>query len=459
MSPTLRVAGRWLLCLSFATLLSLPTSVPAQDDMGEGTGEFSSFDDQPLDPSVPLIDTFEVTDADVRSVFKMLSKHSGVDVVLSERVSGAVTLRLTNKSWRDIFVIVCRILELEPVKENAYFYVMTKEEYEAQVLSEATMDDVDQKMAPLERHIIALNHTKASEMLMPVQTMLSSRGKITVVEHNNSLIIYDTKDNVKQMREMIEKLDIETAQVSISCKIIEVNSGEAQNLGIHWGFVNPNIGVAASHLGTASDLAGGASVVGGAIEKVSYGILSPERFSVALDYLYEDNRGEVIAQPSITTLDNKQAKIFTGQQVPVVHLDEAGNSVVSMMDAGTEMTVTPHVTGEGRIMLDLAPKKKSYTLTANNQPIINEQSAQTNVVVNDGETVVIAGLTSNEVLEAEGGIPFLKDIPLIGHLFKRSQKEKSNKDLIIFVTPHIIEQAVATGIRSTALESSLPPEE
>jgi type II secretory pathway component GspD/PulD (secretin) len=216
-----------------------------------------------------------------------------------------------------------------------------------------------------------------------------------------------------------------------------------QSLGIHWGMLNPRTSLAASHL-AAPDMSGSVQVVAGALEKVSYGILTPERFSVALEYLFEDNRGEVVAQPSITTLDNKQAKIFTGEQVPVVSLDESGNSVVTMIDAGTEMTVTPHITGEGRIMLDLAPKKKSFRYGENGQPVVNEQSAQTNVVVNDGETVVIAGLTSNEDQNTEAGVPFLKDIPLIGNLFKRSKKSRTNKDLIIFVTPHIIERTMGT---------------
>lgn len=445
MSALLRPVGRCLLCLSLIAAAGGYCGARAQDAMGSEPETFSSFDESASADGIPLIDTFEVTDADVRSVFKMLAKHSGVDIVLSEGVSGAVTLRLTNKSWRDIFLVVCRILKLEPVKESTYFYVMTEEEYEAQVLADAATNTADDKMAPLERHILTLSNTTAKEMLSPVSTLLSERGKLTVVEHNNSLIIYDTKQNIKQVRELVEKLDIETAQISISCKIIEVNSGEAQHLGIHWGFFNTRTGLAGSHLPTP-DAAGGTSVVAGAIDKLSYGILTPERFSVALEYLFEDNRGEVVAQPSITTVDNKEAKIFTGQQVPVVHLDEAGNSVVTMIDAGTEMTVTPHVTGEGRILLNLEPKKKSYTLTANNQPIINEQSARTNVVVNDGETVVIAGLTSNETQTAEGGIPFLKDIPIIGHLFKRSQKEKTNKDLVIFVTPHIIEREIATPV-------------
>jgi len=437
---------------AFVAMLAVLAGRPAAQT---GDAGYTSFGGGGVERSaVPLIDTFEVTDADVRSVFKMLSKHSGVDIVLSEAVSGAVTLRLTDKSWQDIFMVVCRILKLEPVKEQNYFYVMTKDEFEAQLKADAAAGDAADRTAPLERHIITLSNTSANEMMTPVSTLLSARGKLTVVEHNNSLIVFDTKENIKQIRALVEKLDIETAQISISCKIIEVNSGESQNLGVHWGMMNPRISVAASHL-QAPDPASGVEVVAGALEKISYGVLTPERFTVALEYLFDENRGEMVAQPSITTLDNKEARVFTGQQVPIVTQDIAGNSIVSMVNAGTELTVTPHVTGEGRIMLSLQPKKKSYTLTSKEQPIINEQSAQTSVVVNDGETVVIAGLTSNEMQNSEAGIPFLKDIPLIGHVFKRSAKSRANKDLIIFVTPHVIERQVSAA--APAAESTPQP--
>ncbi len=129
-----------------------------------------------------------------------------------------------------------------------------------------------------------------------------------------------------------------------------------------------------------------------------------------------------------------------GSKIPVTYQDEAKNTLVKMIDAGTELLVTPHVTSEGRIMLDLKPTKKSYAFTDKGSPIISEQSAQTNVVVNDGETVVIAGLTSDSKRETEGGIPVLKDIPLIWHLFKKSSRSKDKKDLVIFVTPHIIKR-------------------
>lgn len=128
-----------------------------------------------------------------------------------------------------------------------------------------------------------------------------------------------------------------------------------------------------------------------------------------------------------------------GQQVPVKYLDEAGNTVVQMVNAGTELVVKPHISGNGRILLELSPRKESYTLQEG-VPIINEQSASTNVVVSNGETVVIAGLTSNETQKNESGIPVLKNIPLLGNLFKRSENSVEKKDLVIFVTPFIIQQ-------------------
>ena len=133
-----------------------------------------------------------------------------------------------------------------------------------------------------------------------------------------------------------------------------------------------------------------------------------------------------------------------GQQVPVKVRDEAGNTVVQMINAGTALVVRPHISGEGRILLELSPKKESYTMVEG-QPVINEQSATTNVVVSNGETVVIAGLTSNETRKVDEGIPFLKDIPLLGNLFKRSEKNVEKKDLIIFVTPHVIQSGTVNA--------------
>ena len=398
------------------------------------------------------IEHFAVNNADVRSVFKQLSEFAGYDIVMADNVTGTVSVSVSNKTWREIVGIVCKIQKLTAVKEQSYYYIVPSEEYRKDQMSDATMNRAEESLEELKREVIKLDNAKAQEMSASIQSMLSTRGKITVVERNNALIIFDTDQNIEQIKKTIKILDVETDQVSISCKIIEVSSGALQSLGVRWGYFDRVGGtdVSAEHIpvGAATTSASGAvasvsstSIIEGALEKLTFGVVSQDKFSAALEYLFQNNKAEVVAQPQITTVDNKEAKIFMGSQVPVKYLDKSFNTVIQMVDAGTELTVTPHITGEKRIMLALEPKKKSYTLT-NDLPIIDEQSASTNVVVSDGETVVIAGLTSNQVMSTEEGIPVLKDIPLIGNLFKRTTKTIDKRDLIVFVTPHIINKKV-----------------
>lgn len=383
--------------------------------------------------SAKVIDFFDVYNADLRSVFKQLSEYSGVDIVAADNVKGNVSISVTKKTWLEILNIVCRIGNLTLTTEENYVYILTTDDYLKRQSVDAISADATQTLAPLQREIVKINHTPVAEIKESVQGMLSAKGKVTVVEHSNSLILFDTQQNIEQIRKMISAFDIETAQVSISCKIIEVSSGATQRFGIHWGIFNRSMGVSAQHFSKSTD------IIAGALEKVSYGIINGDNLTAALEYLFSDAKGEIVAQPQITTLDNKEAKIFMGQQIPVTRLDEAGNTVVTYINAGTQLTVTPHLSGEGRILLELNPKKESYQMQQG-IPVINEQSAQTTVVVSNGETVVIAGLTSNEKIEEEEGIPFLKNIPFFGHLFKRSNKSLDKKDLIIFVTPHIIQR-------------------
>jgi type IV pilus assembly protein PilQ len=394
-----------------------------------------------------LIDHFEVNNAKITSVCKQLSAFSGVDIIVNDKVKGTVSISVSKKTWREILEIVCRVNNLSISNEGSYIYILSND----QLTKNASNVQAAQDLGPLKRGVIRIKHASAAEIEQSVQSLLSSRGKVTVVAHTNALIIYDTEENIRQIEQMITQLDIETAQISISCKIIEVASGVIQNLGIHWGYTDRRIGTEVQHLprpGT-DDNDKPSSTIGtiatDAIEKITYGIINGKDLSAALEYLYGENKGEIVAQPQITTIDNKEAKIFMGQQLPVKYLDEAGNTVVKMINAGTELIVKPHISGEGRVLLELSPKKESYTTQADGTPVINQQSASTNVVVNNGETVVIAGLTSNEFVSSERGIPVLKDIPLIGNLFKKTEKSRQKKDLIIFVTPYIINSGLTTA--------------
>ena len=397
---------------------------------------------KPSQGNLTPIEQFSQQNADVRAVLKQLSEYSGVDIVLSEKVIGTVSLTVTHKTWKEILSIVCKIAQLTPVREASYIYVVPSDEYQKEQLSNATTEQQEQALGALKREVIRLKNVPAEEMKTSIAALLSARGKITVVQHNNALIIFDTEDNIGSIKKTIKELDVETDQVSISCKIIQVSSSVLRNLGVRWGYFDKLNGtdISAQHLPVAGTGAG-TGVLAQTLEKLTYGVLGSDKLSLTLEYLFQNGKTEMVAQPQITTLDNKEARIFMGSQVPVTYRDESFNTVVKMINAGTELTVTPHITGDKRLMLDLKPKKSSYTMVGG-QPVINEQSAATNVVVTDGETVVIAGLTSNETVVTDEGIPILKDIPLIGNLFKRSSKSNDKNDLIVFVTPHIINKKI-----------------
>ena len=243
-----------------------------------------------------IIDFFEVHDAEIKSVFKQLSAYSGVDIVVSENVKGVVSLTVTSKSWGEILGIICKVHNLAATNEGSYVYVMNNSDYMKRQIENATGIQATQDVSPLRRELIRINHVPAKEVMESVESLLSPRGKITLIAHNNSVIIYDSHEHISQIKKMIAELDIEVAQVQISCKIIEVSSGAIQRMGIHFGYRTGSF--EASHLPQTG-------IVSGAIERLSYGIISPEKFTAALEYLFTDNKGEIIAQPQITTIDNK----------------------------------------------------------------------------------------------------------------------------------------------------------
>jgi len=425
-----RPTPTWLVCMALLCALACPVAFAQDSDTPASSteaGAQSARADQQYS-------SWTWSNADVRAVFRTLAKVGQVDIVASDAVVGQVTLALTHKTWKEVFNVVCRLRKLTAVEGKAYIYVMTQDEFQSQQLRTATNDRAVEQLAPLHREVMRVNNLLAAEMQGTIQTLLSSRGKITVAQHSNSMIVYDTDDNLAQIRDMVRKLDVETQQISISAKIIEVSSGSLQNVGIQWGLFGNNV------LGARGSVEHipGTQVVANALERLTWGILTQDRLAVTLEYLFTNSKGEVVAQPSITTLDNQEARIFSGGRIPILAKDISGNTIVKYENAGTELIIKPHVTDGSRVMLDINAKKES----ASPDGEIQSQVATTNVVVNNGETVVIAGLTANEKQTGDEGVPVLKDIPLLGNLFKRSRKTANKKDLIIFVTPHIIQKDV-----------------
>jgi type IV pilus secretin PilQ/predicted competence protein len=401
-----------------------------------------------------IVDYFDVHAAELRSVLRQLSAYSGRDIISNDDIKATVTLSVTNKSWREILAIVCMVHSLAFVEEPSFIYVMTREQAAtyASAMNKAGEGGVGgmamalDATGPLVREVIPMRFTTAAETGTAITPFLSQRGKLTSIKHTNAIVIVDTDDNLRQLKNLVAQIDVQTPQITISCKIIEASSEAVQNMGVHWGFIDGKNNVTVNQFGStfaefSKEQAGIMANVANTQHTVTYGLLTPDKFGVALEYLFQDNKAEIVAQPQITTLNNEEAKVEIKQSIPILRKDDAANTVTEMVDSKTMLKVTPYVSGEGKIRLMLEANKGSYELT-DNGAILNDQNAQTKVLVNNGETVVIAGLTSNEKKNNEAGIPYLKNIPIIGYLFKRSQKTTTKRDLVIFITPYIIHSEI-----------------
>jgi len=403
-----------------------------------------------------IVDYFDVHAAELRSVLRQLSAYSGRDIVSNDGIKATVTLSVTHKSWREILAIVCMVHGLAFVEEPSFIYVMSREQAATYTASMGRSGGDGSGMpigmdlgGPLVREVIPMRFTTASETGAAITPFLSQRGKLTSIAHTNAIVIVDTDDNLRQLKNLVSQIDIQTPQVSISCKIIEASTDASQNIGVNWGFIGNKNNFTVNQFGAEFDKLGKPIDFGaGAQHTITYGLLKPKEFGAALSYLFSDNKAEMVAQPQITTLNNKEANIFMGQQKSIQGSDVNGNAVTQMVSAGTQLTVTPYVSGEGKIMLTLNTSRESFVPPdpgTGGDITIRQQSAKTNVLVNNGETVVIAGLTSNEKTNNETGIPYLKSIPILGYLFKNSNKKTQKSDLIIFVTPYIIHSEIASG--------------
>lgn len=411
-----------------------------------------------------VIKTLSLTQADIKSVLMYLSSYGGVNIVASPSVVGTVTVQLSNVTWKEALDIILQTYNLVGVESGNYIRVVKATDYYSEKSAEEKHAQEQETMKPLTTHIISVKYNVASEIKTAVKGLLSTRGTVDVDERTNSLILRDLPENLTRVDELMGVLDKETQQVKISAQLLEVESGFLREIGVDWRIVNKTFN---NETPVKDD--GGAYIgdplyaenpdrknwseeegrVGGTSQMTStkLGQFAISRMKgdynigAVLSTVESSNKGKIIAHPEVTTLDNVEAYIQMGQKIPIKQFDPSGNTVITFYDVGTKLRVTPHVTSENRVLLHLIPERSSYQFDANGV-IINTQNAETNVVVENGETTVIGGLTNQEIKSLKVGLPFLKDIPLLGFLFGYEKKEVTTRDLVIFVTPTIVDKPV-----------------
>ncbi len=385
-----------------------------------------------------VITALNLQNADIQSVLNFLADYGGVNIVASPSVKASVTLSLQDVTWRQALDILLKTYSLAGVEERGYIRVLPTDQFmqEQALLEKHRMDQT--AMIPLETAVIPVAHGTAKDMVKSVRTVLSSRGTIDTDDRTNALVIRDTPDHIEKVKGLVTTLDKQTSQIKISAQLLEVESGTLTELGIDWSMVSRKSAQLLEGDKSEAAFSQNADRVSDPTATYTFATVQGDfDLQGTISALATSNKGKIIAHPEITTVDNTEAYIQMGQRIPIKQFDESGNVVITFEEVGTILRVTPHVTSENRILMKLKPERSSYSFEEAGV-VINTNNAETNVVVENGQTAVIGGLTTQLEMKTRVGIPFLKDIPWLGYLFRWTRDEIADRDLVIFVTPTIV---------------------
>jgi type IV pilus assembly protein PilQ len=380
--------------------------------------------------------SLDVQGADINTVMRSLAEFGGKNIVCNKEVKGAVSVRLKSVPWRDALEIILRTQGLSYVEEQGILRVATAEELRNEEIDRQTAERKKEELLPLETKRVEIKFANATELKQSLEKMLTRRGYIEVDQRTNSLLITDIADRIASAEKLALELDSTTPQVEIIAKMVDIDASVSRNLGIVWGAqdmdigkqnINENANVNAPVLDPAGTLRIGA-------------IRDYVTLNATLSALETQNKANIISNPRITTVNNREASILVGKEIPLIVQDNAGNPITQLKKIGITLKVTPHINSEKEITLDLHPEVSDLSSQATVQGgvVINTTEADTRVMVQDGQTAVIGGLIRENITSDKRGVPILRSIPLLGFLFRSSGETKSKRELLIFITPRIV---------------------
>ena len=388
-------------------------------------------------------------ETDIKNVFRIIREISGKNFAIDKDVTGTVTLTLEKPvPWDQVLDLVLKMNRLGMVYEGdiiriATISTLTAEEKakQDQIAAEQKSREVIKALEPLVTEYIAVNYSDAGGEVLPlVQKVLTKeRGSVSVDQRNNQLIVTDTASKIRQIKEIVSRIDTVTPQVIIEAKVVEVSDEFSMELGIDWqmSWGPGTIG----GFGIGGDVAmnfpsASSSTVGFNFTKLGG---TPLTLEATLNAVEANKQGRIITAPKIVTLDNKKAKIKQGVEWPYLERDSSGNATVKFKNIDLLLEVTPTVTPDDRILMKIFITKNDIGVITLGVPSLNTNEAQTELLVNDGDTIVIGGIIKKNEQESSTGWPGVKHIPLVGWLFKTESDSKTNNELLIFITPRIVQ--------------------
>ena len=387
-------------------------------------------------------------ETDIKNVFRILMDVSGKNFAIDKDVSGQVTLAFdTPVPWDQILNIILRMNRLGMAFEGDIIRIATLktlqlEETErlAKIKAAQKLEDQKKALEPLLTEYIPVNYANAKADVLPQIILTVGRGTISVDERNNQIIITDVAEKIQKAKETVKQIDKVTPQVIIEARIVEASDNFSREFGTSWAVIGETTG-STSSLGYDMSATNPPTSSKGEIG-IQFSRLVGDQFRV-LDARLKASESEgtvkIVSAPKILTLDNKSAKIKQGLAYPYNKLDPDGNTVIEWKDIALELEVTPHVTPDSRITMKITIKNNELGDTINNEVSFTTKEAYTELLVDDGDTVIIGGIRKTRNATGESGVPFLNKVPVLGWLFKTEKKESKKEELLIFIAPRIVQ--------------------
>jgi type IV pilus assembly protein PilQ len=424
-------------------------------------------------------------DADLKNVLMLFAEYENKNFLIDEDVKGTITIRLKNVPWDQALKIILNMKNLEKIEDGNVVRIVSKEyiqkkqdEKKRKELEKIKEKERKKELAPLYTKIINVNFAKVSDINSNISSLLSSRGKLISDTRTNSFIITDIEKNMKEIEKVIKILDKPTPQVIIEAKIIVIKNTASKELGIQWGgsfvqritskdffygitggstgstdITNPTTSIQPPGTSqkttnyTAVSIPGNYVVNAPTVQSpvgglgLIFGKWGYYNLSVKLTALKSKNMAKEISSPKVIALDNEKAVIEQGQEIPYKTVSDQGTKT-EFKDAKLKLEVTPHITPNKMVLLDLSLSKDSIGQQTTDGPAINTQEVKTKLLLKNGETAVIGGIISNAETKGQDSVPFFSDLPIVGFLFKNNIKSNIKGELLIFITPHVVERSL-----------------
>ena len=425
-----------------------PMSEAAQEELAAK----SKYQGEPI--------SLDFQDVPVRQVLQIIAQVNGFNLVTTDTVTGNVTISLSGVPWDQALEMILRVKGLDKRLDGNILLIAPQEELAARETQALQSKKQVSDLAPLQTVNIAINYAKAASLATILKStdggILSERGAVTVDERTNTLLIRDTLPSIDEARKMIDALDVPVKQVLIESRMVTVLDIVDEQLGVRWGFSDKQ-----DDNGVSGSIEGANTIAGGTVPSITdrlnvnlpvtsaagtigfqvASLVDGTILDLELSALESENKGEIIASPRITVANQQEAYIEQGTEIPYVQATSSGATSVEFKKAVLSLKVTPHITPDNRIILDLVvtqdTRGETVSTSTGDAVAIDTQEIKTQVLVDNGETIVLGGIFQQTSSDGVTKVPLFGDLPLVGALFRNTSQLQQKRELLIFVTPKI----------------------